>query len=132
MPQELPHPEALDNFERAYIPEDEIRRYALRDPDKSRVFGALGFCEEAGNWEALRGAILAQLPRHPATYDKQNKWGTYYEVNMLVNGPSGKEAPVRTYWIYRWGEDFPRLATLFINTREWRHWEKERGNVAGS
>jgi Domain of unknown function (DUF6883) len=131
MAQESSHPEALENFERAYIPKDKIRRYALRDPDKSRVFGTLGFSEEAGNWEILRDAILEQLPYYPAIVDKQDQYGITHEVTIPVSGPTGKEAPVKTYWIYRWGEDFPRLTTLFINTREWRRWEEERRNIAG-
>lgn len=129
MTEQFFHPEALNNFERACIPEGKIHHYALRDLDKSRPFRALGFSEEAGNWEALRDAILERLPRSPAVFDKQNEWGTYYEVNTIIRGPSGKEAPVRTYWIYRWGEDFPRLATIFISSTEWRQWELEGGDI---
>ena len=100
MTEQFSHPEALSNFERAYIPEGKIHHYALRDP-KSRPFRALGFSKEAGNWEALRDAILERLPRCPAVFDKQNEWGMYNEVNMTIRGPNGKEAPVRTYWMYR-------------------------------
>jgi hypothetical protein len=56
MDEQAPHPEALDSVERACIPEGKIH-YALRNPDKCRVFAALGFSEEAENWEALREAI---------------------------------------------------------------------------
>ncbi len=125
MAQEPPHPEALENYEKAYIPESKIRAYALRHPGKRRPFEALGFSEEAGNWEALRDAILERLPRYPAILDKQDRYGITYEVVMIVIGPSGKEAPVKTYWIREREQDSPRLITLYINTREWRRWERE-------
>jgi hypothetical protein len=107
MNPEPPHPDALRNVDRAYIPESKIREYALRDPGKKRPFETLGFSLEADNWEALRDAILEALPRCPAVFDKRNEWGTYFEVVVPVSGPSGKVAPVQTYWIYRWREDFP-------------------------
>jgi len=132
MTQESPHPEALANFERAYIPEAKIRYYAFRDPYKSRVFRALGFSEEAGNWEALHNALLEGLPRYPAVFDKQDQYGITYEVIVPVSGPSGKQAPVKTYWIREWGEECPRLTSLYINAREWRRWEQERGDIAGT
>ncbi len=126
MTQELPHPEALENFEGAYIPESKIHAYALRDPGKRRPFEALGFSEKAGNWELLRDAILERLPKYPAVLDKQDDYGITYEVVIPVIGPNGKEAPIKTYWIRDWGQKFPRLTTLYINTREWRRWELER------
>jgi hypothetical protein len=128
----LPHPEALRNFDNALIPELKITGYALVDPGKSRPFSALGFSKEAGNWEALRDAILQGLPCHPASYDKLNEFGTYYEVVLPIRGPTGKVAPVKTYWIFRRGEDFPRLATLYIDVKEWSRWEQEREDATGS
>lgn len=126
MTQEPPHPETLENFERAYIPESKIRDYALRDPGKRRPFEALGFSEKAGNWEMLRDAILDGLPKCSAIFDKQDEHGITYEVVVPVIGPNGKEAPIKTYWIREWGKSFPRLTTLYIDTKEWRRWELER------
>ena len=126
MPQEPQHPESLRNLESAYIPVGKIRDYAFRDPYKSRMFRALGYSEEAGNWEALHDAILEALPRYPAVFDKQDEYGITYEVTITVSGPLGKEAPVKTYWICEWGEDSPRLTTLYIKAKEWRRWEQAR------
>lgn len=125
MNEEYPHPKALENYEIAYIPEGKIRYYAFKDPYKSRVFRALGFSEEAGNWEDLRDAILEGLPRYPTVFDKENQYGITHEVTIPVSGPAGKVAPVKTYWIREWGEEPPRLTTLFINTKEWRRWEMD-------
>lgn len=124
MASELPHPEALEDFDKAYIPEGKIRAYALRDPGKRRPFEALGFSEEAGNWEMLRDAILDGLPHCPAVFDKQNQYGITYEVVVPIVGPNGKEAPVKTYWIRGREEGLPRLTTLYINTKEWKRWEQ--------
>lgn len=127
MVSELPHPEALEDFDQAYIPDGKIRAYALRDPGKRRPFEALGFSEEAGNWEMLRDAILGGLPHCPAVFDKQNQYGLTYEVVVPVVGPNGKEAPVKTYWIRDPEGDSPRLTTLYIDTREWRRWDRGKG-----
>lgn len=127
MGEQEPHPDALRNANQAHIPEGKIRGYALKNPGKKRPFEALGFSLEAGNWEVLCDAILEELPHHPAAFDKRNEWGTYLEVVVPVRGPNGKEAPVRTFWIYGADEDVPRLATLYIDTDEWNRWERERG-----
>jgi hypothetical protein len=125
MDREPSHPDTLRNFDKAYVPEEKIREYALRNPSKKRPFEAIGFSVEAGNWEALRGAILEGLSGCPAAFDKANEWGTYFGVVVPVRGPNGKEAPVQTYWIYRRGVEFPSLATLYVDTDEWARWERE-------
>jgi hypothetical protein len=93
MDGQAPLPETLGNVERACIPEGKIH-YALRYPDKGRVFAALGFSEEAENWEALREAIRQGVSHHAATYLEQNEFGTMYEVVLPIRGPIDKEAPV--------------------------------------
>jgi hypothetical protein len=109
------------------MPESKVR-YALRDSDKRQPFEALGFSEEAGNWEELRDAIREELPTRPAIFSHRDEWGVTFDVDILVSGPEGREAPVRTKWIYRTGEDFPRLVTLYVKTTEWRR--RERGEDA--
>lgn len=106
------------------LPEEKIR-YALRDPDKRKPFGALGFDEKAENREELRSQVVDKLPRNPATFVQATRWGEIYNVDMLIDGPIGKQAPVRTGWIYRTGEDFPRLTTLYVKTTEWRRLDRE-------
>ncbi len=118
--EQAPHPEALENLERAYIPEDKIRYCAFRDPHKSRVFAALGFSEEAGNWEALRNAVLERLPYHPAVFNKQNQWGFPYKVIISTSGPGGSQAPVSAYWFFEQAEEPPRLISLYIDSGEGR------------
>lgn len=121
---EQPHPDALRNFERACIPERKIRDYALQDPNKSRPFRAMGFSRE--HWEELREAITENLPLYPARFRGMNPYGSQHEVHVLVEGPNGELAPVLTGWIYRIGEDFPRLTTLYVEVEEWQRQQRER------
>lgn len=123
MSERNPHPEALENVEAVLLPESKIH-YALRDPDKRQPFAALGFSEGAGNWRELRDAITEELPTRPAIFSHRDEWGTTFDVDISVTGPEGKEAPVRTKWIYRTEEEFPRLVTLYVKTTEWRRRER--------
>ena len=102
-------------------------QYALRNRNKRRAFEALGYSECRGNWRELRQAIVDKLPLCPASVSHEDDWGITYNVDMLVPGPEGKVAPVRTKWIFRSpeGEDFPRLVTLYVKTTEWRRIERE-------
>ncbi len=120
----MPNPEALENFERAYIPESKIR-YALRDSNKSRLFAALGFSEEAGNWEELREQVAESLPFYPAEFSHRDRYGITYQVDMTIVSKESKVSPVRTKWIYRHGQDFPRMTTIYVKTTEWKRWESE-------
>ena len=125
MHRQNPHQDALRNFERASLPEDKMR-YPLRDTNKSVPFKSLGFSEEADNWKDLRYAIVEKLPFYPASLPKSTEYGDTCYVDVPICGPSGKEAPVRTAWIYRLGEDFPRITSLYINTRMWQRMGREK------
>lgn len=92
MSGQTPHPETLENFARACIPEAKVH-YALRHPGKGRVFAALGFSEKAANWEALREAVRQELPQQPATYLKQNEYGLYYEAILPYAAPATNKHP---------------------------------------
>ncbi len=117
-----PHKEALKNFHRAYMPESKLR-YVLRDSDKRRPLEAIGFSEDAGNWRELRDEIATTLGLYPAVFKDGTGWGDLYRVDLPLSGPRGV-APVRTGWIYRAGENFPRLTTLYVRTTEWKRWER--------
>ncbi len=119
------HPEALRNLRRAHVPESKVR-YPLRDPNKRRTFEALGFSEKAGNWGDLRDAIEKNLRLYPAHFSHRDEWGITFDVDMILSGPEDTQAPVRTKWIYRTGEDFPRLVTIYVKTTQWKRRERER------
>ena len=126
MSEREPHPDALRNFTSAYMPEGKIR-YPLRNRDKRRAFEVMGFSEGAGNWRDLHSAIEENLPLYPARFSHRDEWGVTFDVDIDISGPAGKQAPVRTKWIFRHGEDFPRLVTLYVRTTEWRRRERDPG-----
>lgn len=113
------HSRALPNYERAEIPRGKIEEYALNpahEPDgkhKARVFkSALGF--DQSNWELLRQRILDELPYHEAKLNQTSRWGDEYDVDLVIEGPNGNIAEVRTKWLLKAGADFPSLITVYV------------------
>ena len=107
----------MPGHERGVIPEAKIRDYLLnpthsRGRDKSRFFTSLGFVRE--EWEALDRAIRRD---HLDALDGESlgdhPWGHKYKIEGDLEGPEGKIAWVRTLWIYRPDEDFPRFVTAY-------------------
>jgi filamentous hemagglutinin len=106
----------LPNADTAIIDERKIRDYVL-NPDhpsggnKARALrAATGLTPQ--HWvsliEQIKHAILVEdaEPTDPIPY------GRRFRVVMTVTGPNGS-LRIRTGWIYRTGEDVPRLATLY-------------------
>jgi hypothetical protein len=107
----------LPNAERAVVDMEKLRDYCLnpehrRGCHKARVFKAsLGITQEhAGE---LRKALLAAAANHEATPEEQDEYGRRYVIDFMATGPSG-EAMVRSSWIIRRGEDFPRLTSCYV------------------
>ncbi len=108
----------LPNGERAQIDRRKLIEYSL-DPDhhvgghKARVFAAvLGLTvEHAG----ILGAALLQAARdEEATLRTTDEFGEHWVVDFTLRGPSGGEVTVRSAWIIRPEEDFPRLVSTYI------------------
>lgn len=113
------HSHALPNYERAEIPRSKIEGYALNPahvPDgkhKARVFkSALGF--DQSNWELLKQRILEELPYYEAKLNQTSQYGDEYNVDVVIEGPNGKTAPVRTKWMLTSGAVFPSLITVYV------------------
>jgi hypothetical protein len=113
-----PHPNALPNYQNAVILREKLETYALNagHPDgkhKALVFrSALGF--EQWDWEILRDSILSQLPYYEALPGKTDRYGTRYNVNMLITGPNGRTVDVVTAWIIEAGNYNPRFVTARV------------------
>ena len=107
----------LPNAERAFVDIEKLRDYCLsqthpRGRHKARVFAdAVGMT--AGNAEELRRLILAAALVSDATLAEKDDYGQRYVVDFSINR-TGREAKVRSSWIVRRGEDFPRLASCYI------------------
>jgi hypothetical protein len=112
------HPNALPNYEKAFIPPEKLEKYAL-DPThptgrhKAIVFKrALGI--DQSNWEALRQAILDALPYHEAVPTKEDIYGKRYKVVLPIKGPNGDTKEVVVTWIIKSGTDSPRLDSTWV------------------
>jgi hypothetical protein len=109
------HPNALPNYQRAIIPRSKLEDYALNPAHKegkhkARLFKSiLGF--EKADWQKLEKIILDELPYYEAILTREDKWGKYYSVSLLIVGSTGKKAIVQTIWIIETGKDYPSFVT---------------------
>ena len=107
----------LPNGERAVVDVAKLSGYCLdpshpRGRHKARVFrSALGLI--AAHAEELRAALLAAARTEDATPAEHDEYGDRYVVDFVMTGPIGS-ARVRSAWIVRAGEDFPRLSSCFV------------------
>lgn len=107
----------MPQAERAVVDLTKLRDYCLsathpRGRHKARVFEAtLGFT--SAHAEELRSALLVAVRGTNAERTEQDSYGQRYVVDATVHGPAG-QAMVRSIWIIREGEDFPRLITCYV------------------
>jgi len=110
----------LPNAENAVLDIEKLRDYCLNPnhPEgkhKARVFfDKLGIRQNDA--EDLRQAILEGVLLAEAIEQKPSLFGRRFVVDLLVSRGEGfvlSKALVRTAWIIRNGEDFPRLTTCF-------------------
>lgn len=115
----------LRNADRAVVDIRKLRDYCLNPmhPDgrhKGRVFAAaLGLTGDRA--EDLRAAVLAAVRAREASAVKQDMHGQHYVVDFPMTTPVGRVL-VRSSWIVRDGEDFPRLTSCYVLPRgaRWR------------
>ena len=110
----------LPNAEIAYIDDRKLIDYCLSEnhpigKHKARVFmSALDYSLE--NFQDLKENILKGILKNDAVLTEINQYGTLYVVNISVENPP-KQAFVRTSWIIKTDEDFPRLTSCYVITR---------------
>src|SRR5436309_2476323 len=107
----------LPYADRAVVDIAKLRDYCLnprhwRGRHKARVFAAaLGITAADAN--LLRDALLAAAKNQEARLTDADQYGARYVLEFTMLGPAGS-ARVRSRWIIRTDEDFPRLATCFV------------------
>ncbi len=107
----------LPNAERAIIDLQKLLGYCLdlEHPDgqhKARVFkSALGIGKE--QVEELREALINAIHTQEAIPTKRNQYGQKYIVDFVMSRAE-QEATVRSAWLVRDTEDFPRLVTCYV------------------
>lgn len=107
----------LPNAEAARVDEGKLRDYCLnpfhlKGKHKAKVFAkALGLTQEhAGELKTL---ILQEVENATCVESGFDLYGRRFEVNLTLVY-KGKSAWVRTGWIVKHEEDFPRLTTCYV------------------
>jgi hypothetical protein len=107
---------SLPNLHRAVIDDAKVRDYLLSETHpvgrfKASFFGALGY--SSTRYVLLRDDLLALSRTNPAAPGKPSPFGRTFEVDGILTGPAGRSAAVRTVWIVRAHEVWPRFVTAF-------------------
>lgn len=63
--------------------------------------------------EQLRAALLAAATQRDAALGRQDDYGVRYVVDFPMAGPGGAGI-VRSHWMVRRGEHFPRLTSCHV------------------
>lgn len=107
----------MPNSERSLVDPQKLISYSLDlDHDEGRhkayLFESLlGINQQ--NVELLLHAIEEAAVSGDASLGKADRYGQRYVLDFPFTGPSGA-VTIRTVWIIRSGEDFPRLVTCYI------------------
>lgn len=111
----------LPNADCAIVDMAKLANYCLslsseRGRDKARVFAAaLGLT--ADDAEYLRDALLEAVQVYEATLIQATEFGQLYVLDFPLVGRNGQEETVRSGWIVRYGEEFPRLTSCYVRKR---------------
>ena len=107
----------LPNAQRAVIDLRKLRDYALnpnhgRGRHKARVFfAALGLT--ADDAENFRQILINVALEKDADIGERDHYGQRFVIDFEMSGPTGR-AVVRSGWIIRAVEDFPRLTSCYV------------------
>lgn len=107
----------LPHGEQAIVEMVKLQKYCLslshpRGRHKARVFAAvLGLT--ADDAELLRDALLQAARTEEAIPTDQDEFGQRYVIDFQMQGSQGT-AIVRSAWIVRTGEQFPRLTSCYV------------------
>ena len=110
----------LPNAENAVVDIAKLRDYCLNPQHPEGKHKARAFKEKLGygreDAELLRQLILQAILKAEATEQEPTKYGRRFVVDFEIEKGQGivlSRAVVRTAWIIRNNEDFPRLTTCF-------------------
>lgn len=107
----------IPNAERAVIDMRKLTGYVLnpqhpQGKHKARVFASvLGLSAEDAI--LLRDALLGAVQTKDATIVDEDDYGVRYQVDFEMTTNTGTST-VRSGWIIRTDEDYPRFATCYV------------------
>lgn len=107
----------IPNAERAIVDIEKLRNYCLnfnhpRGKHKARFFEAiLGLT--VNDVEKLQKTLLNVARTHDAIMIDHDEYGKRFVIDfIMINEP--RKAKVRSSWIIRTDEDFPRLTSCYV------------------
>ena len=109
---------SLPNRDQAFIDMVKLRDYCLnpdhrRGQHKARLFAAvLGLTRQHA--ELLRESLLTAARTQPAIATRHDAYRQRYQLDFNLTGPNGQQALIRSGWIVRRGEDYPRFVTCYV------------------
>ncbi len=107
----------IPGAEQAVVDIRKLQDYCLspdhpRGRHKARVFAAtLGLTME--NAEELRQALLTACSVHDAIQTGEDQYGARYVIDFVLSR-GGRAASIRSSWIIRSAENFPRLTSCYV------------------
>ena len=114
----------LPNADRAEVDIRKLRDYCLSPvhpvgKHKAAVFrAALGLTVVDADW--FRGLLVRAARSEEAITEIADEFGMRFRIDFELATPAGA-AMIRSAWIIRADEDFPRLTTCFILPETQRH-----------
>jgi hypothetical protein len=110
------HPMKVPNAEHAFIDLSKLREYALNPTHrvgghKARLFASL-LGLKINDAESLRAILQTVVQTHEAVLGELDEHGQRYVIDFLLTWQE-RQARVRSAWIVRADEDFPRLVTCY-------------------
>ena len=110
--------ELLPGLENAVITADKLTGYALNMDHPTGRAKAIAFRDALGytvnNERELEATIRQGLLLWKAISRPETQYGRRYEVRMLLSGPNGKQATVKTGWQVSRDHGVPRLVTAYV------------------
>ncbi|MGB3311430.1 MAG: DUF6883 domain-containing protein [Nodosilinea sp.] len=107
----------LPNPDQAVLPLDKLEGYSLNPNHSEGRHKAIVFQSALGlnleNARELRAALRQALETQEAMPTKRNAYGQKYQIEFAMTR-NDKTALVRSVWIVRRDENFPRLVTCYI------------------
>ncbi len=108
----------LPNYGQAVIPDRKIFKYALNPDHPKGKYKAIAFQKALGynlsNGNELIEDVRRHLPIVLAVPNGKSSYGNKYFADMILVGPNGKSAKVRTCWQFDNGESAPRLTSIYV------------------
>lgn len=110
----------LPNAASAFVDINKLRSYSLnashhRGRHKARLFSSiLGFTDEDA--EELQAILLSAAKNYEATLKPPTEYGDRYTIDFSLTR-NQNQATIRSSWIIRTNESFPRLTSCYIVRR---------------